>query len=100
MTPLLLAAALLFLALSAADILLTLKNLKRGAVEKNPLLGKHPKPSKVIAFGVATTVLWLGAAMFFVLKGVQGAWAVFGLGIFLRVWVVSKNYKLSKELKA
>lgn len=97
---LLIAASLLFVALSAADLLLTLELQKLGAIERNPLLGKRPSPRKLIIFSVVTTVAWLGAAVFFVLKDVPGAPFVFALGIALRLMVVVKGYQLRRKMRA
>ena len=98
MTTLLLALSLLFVALSVADLLLTLQVLKLGAIENNPLLGKHPKPAVLIAFAVTTTTLWLGAALWLASKGAPGVEALLSLGVFLRLYVVVKGLKLRKEL--
>ena len=99
MNPLLWIASIVFLALSYLDLTQTLELQKLGAVENNPLLGKHPKPKTLIAFAVITTGLWLGAAIFLALKDAPGIWAVIALGIGLRAWTVSKSRKLKKELK-
>ena len=93
-------ASILFLALSVMDLLQTLQLQKLGAVENNPLLGKHPKPAVLIAFAVVTTALWLGAAVFLAMHDAPGIWAVIALGIGLRIRVVVKGYKLRKELQA
>lgn len=91
-------AAVLFIVLSAMDLLQTLKLQKLGAVENNPLLGKHPAPAKLITFAVVSTALWLGVAMFLASKGAPGIEGVIALGIFLRVWVIVKGRKLHKDL--
>ena len=92
-------AAVLFVALSVADLLLSLKLQRLGAVEQNPLLGPHPKPAKLIAFAAVTTALWTGAGLWLAYKGAPGVAAVFVLGCFLRLWVVVKGWKLRKELE-
>lgn len=101
MSPLIIWAAAVFVGLSASDLSLTLKNLKLGAVENNPLLGKHPKPEIVTAFAVVTTALWVGIALWIYSKGVSVSWVagLFAWGIALRLWVVNRNYKLYKRLK-
>ena len=92
-------AAVLFIALSVADLLLTLKLQKLGAEEQNPLLGKHPKPDVLIAFATITTALWTWAALWLASKNAPGVIAVFLLGCFLRAYVISKGLKLLKVLK-
>ena len=54
----------LFVVLSVADVLTTLKNLKAGGTEKNPLLGKRPKPITVILFAVVTSAAVVAVAYF------------------------------------
>ncbi len=93
-------AGAVFLALSVADLLQTINLQKLGAVENNPLLGKHPAPGKLIAFAVVSTALWLVAALFLASKGAPGIAAVFALGIGLRIRTVVKGWKLQRELRA
>lgn len=97
MTYLYLASAL-FVALSVMDLLQSLKLQKLGAVENNPLLGKHPKPAVLIAFAVVTTAAWLGALVYFASRNVPGVAAVLALGIFGRAYVIVKGRKLAKKL--
>jgi hypothetical protein len=52
----------LFVALSIADAWTTLRNLKAGGTERNPILGKHPKPAAVILFTVASTAAVVAVA--------------------------------------
>lgn len=92
-------ASALFAALSVADVALSIKLQKLGAVENNPLLGKHPSARKLIVFGGATTAAWLFLAVWLALNGAPYIEALFLLGIFLRLFVVSKGYKLLKELR-
>ena len=92
-------AAALFVALSVADLLLSLKLQRLGAVENNPLLGPHPKPAVLIAFAVVTTALWTGAGLWLAYKGAPGVAAVFVLGCFLRCYVIAKGLRLRKTLE-
>jgi hypothetical protein len=92
------AAGVVFLALSIADVMQTLALQKMGAVEKNPLLGPHPKPGVLIAFGTVTTALWLGAALFLTYKHAPWIEAVWLLGIGLRIKTVVQSYQLHKEM--
>jgi hypothetical protein len=92
-------AAAVFVALSAADLLLTLKLQRLGAVERNPLLGKHPKPAVLIAFATVTTALWTAAGLWLAAKQAPGVAAVFVLGVFLRCYVIAKGLRVRKELR-
>ena len=96
---LLAALSVAFVALSAADLIQSLKLQKLGAVENNPVLGKHPAPKKMILFAVVTTGLWLAAAIWLTLKGAPGVAAVFLFAIFLRIWTIVKGRKLMEHLK-
>lgn len=110
-TTLLIAGSATFVALSWLDLEGTLKNLKRGAVEDNPLLGKRPSPKKLTIFAVTSTALWLGLVVYFFTAGtalpdtdpnksfvVNGSLFVLALGNALRLWVIFKHRKTSKEL--
>ena len=102
MNELLLYAGLaLFAALSVADVALSVKLQELGAVEDNPLLGKHPSARKLIAFGSISTALWMGGALWLAYKGAPAAWiyALLLWGIVLRIIVVSRGYKQYTEKK-
>jgi hypothetical protein len=88
-----------FVALSVMDLLQTLALQRLGAVENNPLLGKHPRPGVLIAFGTVTTALWVAAALFLTYKQAPWIEAVWMLGIGLRVKTVVQGRKLHKELR-
>jgi hypothetical protein len=72
---------------------------KLGAVESNPLLGKHPKPWVLITYGTVTTALWAYAALWLTYKGAPWIEAVWILGIGLRIKTVVQSRQLYKELK-
>jgi hypothetical protein len=88
-----------FVALSVMDLLQTLALQKLGAVENNPLLGKHPRPAVLITFAVVTTAIWLGAVLWIASKGENTVAFVLLLGIALRVKVIISGRKLYKELR-
>jgi hypothetical protein len=92
-------AAAVFVALSVMDLRQTLTLQKMGAVENNPLLGKHPKPAVLITFAVVTTALWLGAVLWIASKGENTVAFVLVLGIGLRIKTVVQSRKLYKELR-
>ena len=98
MTPTLLILSAAFLALSAADLILSLRLQKLGAVENNPLLGNHPSPRKLVTFATVSTGLWLGAALWLASEGAPGVPAVLLLGCVLRAIVVARGLKLKREL--
>jgi hypothetical protein len=89
-----------FVALSVMDVVQSLALQRLGAVENNPLLGKHPKPGVLIAFGTVTTLLWVAAALFLTYKQAPWIEAVWMLGIGLRIKTVVQGRKLHKELRA
>jgi hypothetical protein len=91
-------AGAVFVALSVMDLLQTLALQRLGAVENNPLLGKHPKPWVLITFAVVTTALWLGAVLWIASKGEATVAFVLVLGIGLRIKTVVQGRKLHKEL--
>jgi hypothetical protein len=82
------------------DLLQTLALQRLGAVENNPLLGKHPRPAVLITFAVVTTALWLGAVLWIASKGENTVAFVLVLGIVLRIKVIISGRKLHKELRA
>jgi hypothetical protein len=92
-------AGVAFVALSVMDVMQSLALQKLGAVENNPLLGKHPKPATLIAFGTVTTLLWVAAALFLTYKQAPWIEAVWMLGIGLRIKVIVQGRKLHKELR-
>jgi hypothetical protein len=89
-----------FVALSVMDLLQTLALQKLGAIENNPLLGKHPRPAVLITFAVITTALWLGAVLWIASKGENTVAFVLLLGIGLRIKVIISGRKLYRELRA
>jgi hypothetical protein len=89
----------LFIALSIADVMQSLTLQKLGAIENNPLLGKHPKPATLIAFGTVTTALWLWAVLWIASKGENTVAFVLVLGIGLRIKTIINSRKLYRELK-
>jgi hypothetical protein len=91
-------AGAVFVALSVWDLLQSLELQKLGAIENNPLLGKHPKPWVLITFAVVTTALWLGAVLWIASKGENTVAFVLVLGIALRIKVILSGRKLHKEL--
>jgi hypothetical protein len=91
-------AGIAFIALSVMDVTQSLALQRLGAVENNPLLGKHPKPGVLIAFGAVTTALWVAAALFLTYKQAPWIEAVWMLGIGLRIKTVVQGRKLHKEL--
>jgi hypothetical protein len=92
-------AGVVFVVLSIMDVRLSLAVQKLGAIENNPLLGKHPKPATLITFGAVTTVLWAAAALYLTYRQAPWIEAVWLLGIGLRLKVVVQNHKLYRELK-
>jgi hypothetical protein len=92
-------AGIAFIALSVADIMQSVTLQKLGAVENNPLLGKHPKPAVLITFGTVTTLLWVSVALFLSYKNAPWIEAVWLLGIGLRIRTVVKSRKLYREMR-
>jgi hypothetical protein len=93
-------AGIAFVALSVMDVMQSLALQRLGAVENNPLLGKHPRPGVLIAFGAVTTLLWVAAALFLTYKQAPWIEAVWMLGIGLRIKVIVQGRKLHRELRA
>jgi hypothetical protein len=93
-------AGIAFVALSVMDVTQSLALQRLGAVENNPLLGKHPRPAVLITFAVVTTALWLGAVLWIASKGENTVAFVLLLGIALRIKVIISGRKLHKELRA
>jgi hypothetical protein len=82
----------LFVVLSIADAVTTLRNLKVGGSESNPLLGRHPKPATVIVFAVVTSAAVVAVA--YLVAPVPGPASLFvGILTAARAYAVIHNLR-------
>jgi hypothetical protein len=89
---------IVFALLSIADAALTIRVLKHGGRELNPLLGENPRPATVVIFAAVTTVVALALAWFILRPYMQPPVFTFFLGVItaVRALAVAWNVRQSK----